>query len=251
MNAEEIKQYWSDRAEKHPDTATTNDVFLRRIEQRALNGCIYRYVPRLVADIGCGDGRTTRKLAKAYPLTNFAGLDFSPSMIRQAQTMPDLSNLAFNLHDISQPLLQRYDLIYTTRCLINLSSWEDQQQAIRNIYDSLLDDGIYVMIENFIEGHDAINKQRELFGLKSLAVRPHNLYFHKHHVMDFASTLFSVIEDVNISSTYYLVTRVLYARMCANKGIEPDYLDEHHEIAADLPYAGEYGPTRMVVMRRR
>ena len=65
MDFNEIKKYWEDRAALDTSAqSTTQDFYLREIEFKVLSERIKKYSPKLVADIGCGDGRTTARLAE-------------------------------------------------------------------------------------------------------------------------------------------------------------------------------------------
>jgi hypothetical protein len=39
--------------------------------------------------------------------------------------------------------------------------------------------------------------------------------------------------------------------MCEAKGVQPDYFDVHHELAAKLPFGGNFGPVKMLVLERK
>jgi SAM-dependent methyltransferase len=255
MNFEEIKKYWDDRAAGDTSAqSTTQDLYLREIEYNVLLERIRKYSPRVVADVGCGDGRTTTRLANGFPELFFTGFDYSPSMILNARNqLPEdgLSNIVFDQSDVCGGLNGAFDLIYTTRCLINLPSWELQKAALANIHRSLSVGGVYLMVENFVEGQDNFNRVRSSFGLPKIQVRPHNHFFESARLLDFLQPLFEVDEEVNISSTYYLMSRVLYSKICSENGRQPDYFDDHHRFAAGLPFAGEYGPVRLMCLRRK
>lgn len=250
-----IRQYWDDRASGDSSVqSTTQDVYLREIEYRVLLERIRQHAPSRVADVGCGDGRTTARLASGLAGVVFDGYDYAPSMVANASNSSQtgsVANLRFSQLDITQGLSQRFDLIYTTRCLINLPSWELQMVALRHIHDALNDGGVYLMVENFLEGHDNFNRVRASYGLDEIAVRPHNFFFQRERLIDFAGPLFEVQEELNISSTYYLMSRIVYARMCADSGVAPDYFDDHHRLAAGLPFAGEFGPVRLLSLRKK
>jgi trans-aconitate methyltransferase len=168
---------------------------------------IDRYRPARVMDIGCGDARTTARLATEFEGVKFVGGDYSESMVRNAQRNIDsaeIDNLSVMLCDVTQPLpKQQMDMIYSTRCLINLPTWELQQTAVNNVADALVVGGLYVMIENFVEGQENFNAIRRNFELPEIPVREHNLFFNRANLMDFVSTFFETVEEVNISSTYY------------------------------------------------
>lgn len=250
-----IRNYWNSRAAGDSSAqSTTQDVYLREIEYAALLERIGKIGPARVADVGCGDGRTTARLAARLPGASFTGFDYSDAMVANARRIHAADSgerLAFAQGDVCDGFAQQFDLVYTTRCLINLPSWELQARALRSIHAALAAGGVYLMVENFVEGQDNFNRVRRDYGLPEIAVREHNHFFERPRLLAFAGTLFSVLEEVNISSTYYLVSRVVYARMCMDAGVQPDYFDDHHRLAAGLPFAGEFGPVRLVCLRKK
>lgn len=255
MNANEIRKYWDDRGARDTTAqSTTQDIYLREIEFEVLCRCVSAYRPSTIADVGCGDGRTTTRLAEKHSRASFTGFDYSTLMIQNARNVAQrsgINNVAFSLVDVCSGIVPSFDLIYTTRCLINLPSWNLQKRAISNIHEALVGNGVYIMVENFLEGHNAFNEIRSRFGLASVAIREHNCLFERPRLLEYLSGLFAIEDEVNISSTYYLVTRVIYSRLCLQASTTPDYFDEHHRLAASLPFCGEFGPVRMLCLRKR
>ena len=256
MDFNQVKKYWEERASADSSAqSTTQDYYLREIEFRVVKDLIGRYRPASVMDVGCGDARTTARLADEFKGVKFVGGDYSKSMVRNAQGNIDsagIDNLSVMLCDVTKPLpRQQLDMIYSTRCLINLPAWELQQTALNNIADALVVGGLYVMIENFVEGQENFNAIRRNFELPEIPVREHNLFFNRANLMDFVSTSFDVVEEVNISSAYYLVSRAIYSKICQEEEVAPDYFDAHHKYEAQLPFFGEFGPVRMICMRRK
>jgi SAM-dependent methyltransferase len=254
MNFEEIKTYWDQRASGDSSVqSTTQDVYLREIEFRALRQELNRLAPSSVADVGCGDGRTTIRLAGEFPSVKFFGFDYSPAMIENAKVVLKsgaIDNVTFAQHDICELLPGSYGAVYTTRCLINLPEWDLQKRALRNIHQCLAVGGVYLMIENFIEGHNNFNRVRAEYGLPEIKVRDHNLFFERERLGGFVEDLFEIEREVNISSAYYLASRVLYSKICEEKHESPNYYDDHHRLAVALPFVGEYGPVRLLVLRK-
>lgn len=255
MNFDEIRKYWDDRASGDSSAqSTTQDVYLREIEFAVLSERILKYAPRRVADVGCGDGRTTARLANKYPDSDFMGFDYSQSMVanaRRDRSSVDRPNLKFDQLDICDGLNGAFNLIYTTRCLINLPSWDLQQLAVNNIHRALAPGGVYAMVENFAEGHANFNQIRTQFNLPEIPVREHNLFFERARLIDWSAKMFEVDEEVNISSAYYLASRVIYSKICVETGVAPNYFDDHHRFAAGLPFCGEYGPVRLLCLKKR
>lgn len=254
MNFEEIKKYWEDRAANDSSAqSTTQDYYLREIEFNVLSERIDNLAPKSVADIGCGDGRTTSRLANKFPKVFFTGFDYSSSMIENANNdiiSKALTNIHFEQLDICEGVEKSFDLIYTTRCLINLPTWDYQKVAINNIHKALNMGGVYLMIENFIEGQENFNRLRKDYGLTEIPIRRHNFFFHRELLLDYVGGLFEVEEDINISSAYYLASRVLYSKICAETGQQPDYFDDHHRFATGLPFTGEFGPVRLIAQKK-
>jgi len=76
-----------------------------------LLGKIGSEVPKTIVDIGCGDGRFSRELARADTDRQVTGIDYSEKAIGLASAMnPDISNLNFRSVDITgSHSLERFD----------------------------------------------------------------------------------------------------------------------------------------------
>jgi len=255
-DSDRIKSYWETRAAGDRSAqSTTLDYYLRDVEFNCLSEAISRYRPARVFDVGCGDAYTSARLAAAFPDIAFLGGDFAQSMIENAREnirQSNLKNLEVSHYDVMQPPdVPAVDLVYTSRCLINIPGWELQKTALTNVSKLLTRGGIYVMIENFLDGHMELNQVRQKFGLPEIKIRDHNFFFDLETLLPFLRTSFDIEEIKNISSVYYLVTRVIYSKICQERGVEPDYFDPHHKLAAQLPFCGNFGPVKMVVLKKR
>jgi len=257
---ERVKAYWNERAREHGTApeSTTMDFHMRKIEidslDRVLRAKTEKDGLRLVGDLGCGNGYSTLELARRFPGVEFRGFDYSDEMIENARRMSGesgLKNTSFEVLDLTRDRVPgEFDLLYTDRCLINLPSWEHQQAAVRTIHAGLRPGGTYAMIENFIEGHDRFNQLRRQFGLAEIAVRDHNLFFAKEPFEALATSLFSSVTGENISSLYYIVSRIVYSKICQIEDKAPDYYDIHHELGSQLPAGGEFGPIYCYVLQK-
>jgi len=257
MKDNEIKDYWESRAMKYQDSlqATTEDFYMRQIELKNLSEKI-KTIPCIknVIDIGCGDGYTTIEIAKQFPDIIFIGYDFSSGMIELAKrkaSRENISNVSFDVLDISKEGIPiSANLIYTSRCLINLTSEESQLMAIKRIHTALNDNGHYLMVENFIDGNDDFNQLRRFYELPEIRVREHNLYFEQNKLLSAINELFSPINIENISSLYYLVSRIIYSKICQKNNQTPDYFDIHHLLASQLPILGNFGPVKLLTLKK-
>jgi SAM-dependent methyltransferase len=256
MDFESIRSYWENRATQDSSAqSTTQDIYLREIEYHVLRGIIQRIKPLQVMDVGCGDGLTTVRMSNEFPQIIFVGCDYSDAMLSNASKnikSANVNNMRVCIADVTRSLPDGlFDLVYTTRCLINLPTWELQEAALDRIIGRIQSNGYYAMIENFIEGHDNFNKLRIDFGLDPIPVRDHNKFFNMSMLRAKLDPKFDLIENVNISSSYYVVSRIIYSKLCQIKGDKPNYLDPHHEWGSKLPFAGENGPVRLTLWKKK
>lgn len=256
-----IHQFWQQRAIDHSDSpaATTDDICLRLLEAKTVREILPDLLPSgaaTVLDVGCGDGRLIDALAPQFSSATFTGIDFSEAMIDNARNQcsrhGNATFLTGNALQLASPdLTGRFDVAMTSRCLINLPDLESQQRAIQQIASCLSPHGHYLAIENFMEGHDAMNAARRAIGLKEIPVRWHNRYFTEPEFLDAIAPEFELVELRDFSSAYYYATRVIYSKLCQMQGVEPDYDHDLHHLAIDLPPVGGFSPVRLAILRRR
>lgn len=260
MESNEIKKYWDERAIKHRGTlsTTTNDIWLRNIEVSLLMAQLKKF-PQIssVLDIGCGDGNTTIALAKKFPDINFVGADYSEKMIQNAKERLSKESLDDRVKFIVLDILDlnsdigRFDVVISDRCLINLPSQDSQTEAMKNIYSVLNEHGLYFMIENFTEGQVNLNSQRKRLGLQEIPIRWHNNFFSGSWFSSFIKDRFDVVDEIKFASTYYLVTRVVFSKLCQLEEIEPPYDHPIYEIASQLDSVGNFAPMKLCVLRKK
>ena len=262
---ERIRQYWNDRAKQHRcnEAATTDDIYLRELEISTILQTLHEtHMPKkgIVLDIGCGDGYSTIMVAQAISHLRFLGIDYSEEMIENAherlKARPELrERVEFMVGDVTE--LDKvygestYDIVISDRCLINLGSATRQRQAIDQIAVHTKHGGLFIALENFMEGHDNMNEARREVGLPEIPVRWHNLYFRQNDFVCGIDRFFEVITFKEFSSSYYFATRVIYSAMCQMLGEEPRYDHEIHQLAVRLPWIGNFSPIRMAVLRRK
>lgn len=256
MAPDEIKGYWDQRAKNSSRAATTNDLHLRRLESATLISQMKAIkLPKeaRVLDIGCGDGETTSAIARNVPSAHFQGIDFSAEMIDLAKPKSEFDRVTFSVGDVrnltDQFSADSFDVIITNRCLINLPNRDEQFDALKQIFECLTPGGSFIGTENFLGGQTALTAVRRSMDLEEIPVRWHNLYFDEAEFIEKAGKIFSDVELINFSSTYYLVTRVVYSALCKNEGVEPDYEHPIYEIAASLPTAGDFSPIKLIRAR--
>jgi len=258
---EKIKQYWEERASVSQDqSATTNDIWLRELEIKTIIETLLELKildTSNVLDIGCGDGYSTIKIAKRFPQSTFHGIDFSENMIKMANSNLEKENninlkVKFSVGsvlDLDKLVSSKVDVVISDRCLINLESLNQQQEAIEKIVN-VINNGYFIAIENFVEGHENMNQARKKLNLPEIPIRWHNLFFNEADFISIIKKHFKLISLKNFSSSYYFATRIIYSKMCDNNKTEPDYNHEIHKLAIDLPSVGNFSPIRMAILQK-
>ena len=198
---ENIKEYWDKRASSSSDvTVTTNDSFLRILEAETIAKTIQdlKLLAELrVFDIGCGDGQTAIRVAGTLQAATFLGADFSPAMIARAgANLTGNASVAGRIEFREGDILkleacagsEKFDVVTTDRCIINLPTLAEQGQAIHNIAQCLDPGGYYLALENFTEGQDTLNHNRALMGLPEISLRWHNRFLSEQELADISSS---------------------------------------------------------------
>ena len=257
-----IKEYWNNRAEefKSSPAATTNDVCLRELEVAELIKAIRKLnlTPgSKILDVGCGDGFSTLRIAAHFPELNFTGMDYCDKMIANAcsnivTNYPNIRNVSFRVHSILEEVgTERYSVALSGRCLINLTSFSEQETALNNIASYLVDGGTYIGIENFIDENNNLNSLRGIFGLGAIPIRWHNLFFNEHQFRIAMTSKFYGVYIADFLSSYYVITRVIYSKICNLLNKEPNYLHWMHKLGMIIPSSGGYCPVRLITATRR
>lgn len=134
------------------------------------NGCIYSKISspqyainseflskhtfkgdEIVLDIGCGNGKTTQKIAEKISNGEIVGVDASSSMIECANKENHSVNCSFKLIDAQKISFKKeFDLCTCFFCM----QWiPDKASTIQKIADSLKPNGMFLMIVPFPHVH--------------------------------------------------------------------------------------------------
>lgn len=244
---DKISEFWNERA-RHGQNAGSNDFLLKRLEQDLILDTIKD--ASSVLEVGCGNGDTLLKLAKEKGCTGI-GLDFAEGMITLAKSICEgaglTSKISFRQGKVpGLPAgIGEYDYVLTERCLINLDSHESQQMAFLEIMNHVKPGGYYLMIESFIQGLDRTNQMRMKLNLEKIDPPWHNVFMNETIVPTWATDKYSLVKVVPFSSTYFFLSRVIYAALARDKGEELRYDSDINLLSCKLPPIGDFGPTRL------
>lgn len=256
-----IKEFWQEQAKEHKesDLATAPDTYYRDLEINRIES--YLKDKTHILDIGCGNGYSTIKFAKKYKQAKFLGVDYSEGMVKYAdQSLFKNKNFknrvkftVGNVLSLSKcsAIKNKFDFIISERCLINLKNWDEQKTALLNMKKVLKKNGKIILCENTQEGLARLNELRNKQGLFSIKVRRHNYYMPEKKLLSFAKKHFKVEEVNNIGSLYYIISRVVYAKLFDLDNKEPEYLHPINKIASQLPSIGNYSPNFIFVLKNK
>ncbi len=165
-----------------------------------------------VLDIGCANGFSAFKQLKRKP-AQITGVDFASQMIAFAKQAKDnehsTENISFEEGDIRSLRFKdnMFDVAYTTRVLINLPNWTEQEKGLEECLRVTKKGGTIVISEAFWEPLIKLNALRTLCGLSSLTEHDFNRYLKKEKLNIFLTQRNFDFEVIEFSSLYYLGSR--------------------------------------------
>jgi ubiquinone/menaquinone biosynthesis C-methylase UbiE len=210
-----IKDYWEKQAQifNSSHEASWGDNFMIDLEIETI-GKHFRDGQN-VLDVGCANGYSTFRQAAAHNISSITGVDFAESMITEAlrrQSELNLDkNIKFAVGDIRDLHFDdnSFDLVYTTRVIINLPNWNEQVKAINECIRVTKRGGTVVFSEAFWEPLVLLNSIRTLKQLPSLIEHDFNRYLKKHKLDEYLQQRKITFEVDEFSSVYYLGTRFI------------------------------------------
>jgi ubiquinone/menaquinone biosynthesis C-methylase UbiE len=204
---------WNDKAKEYDgsEIGAHSDETLVELENEFILRQLKRIKPGTLLDIGCGNGRRTKKWAKHVRLL-VLGIDSSDEMIKLAHEM-ESNKLAFDQEDIRElETNAKFDVVISARCLINLASEREQMNAIDKIYNLLNPSGYFICVEGVEEATTRLDKMREFLGIEKLKRSELNIDL-SDNVLDYIYEKFDKewtgVNDHRSLGTYYFITRVL------------------------------------------
>jgi len=209
-----IKDFWENQAKQHKTShaASWSDNFAVELEIRNIG--VYVSKNSTVLDVGCGNGYSSFRQLERDPAL-IVGVDYSESMIRYAeearQQHPQRAKIRFEIGDIRQLRFPdaSFDLVCTTRVLINLPTWEEQVVGINECVRATKSGGTVVFSEAFWEPLVLLNSLRSLKQLPPLVEHDFNRYLKKEKLEAHLKSLSLEFDCVDFSSVYYLGSRFL------------------------------------------
>lgn len=210
-----IKDYWDSQAIKHGTShnASWGDSWMIELEISTIS----KYIRRsdIVLDVGCANGYSSFRQMERTNLKKIVGLDFSSKMIQEANTKKKEIKLDDKINFFEGDIRSidfkdnSFDLVYTTRVLINLPTWDDQILGIQECIRVTKPGGTIILSEGFWEPLCLLNSLRLLVGLSPLVEHDFNRYIKLEILKNFLEREKIKYRIEDFSSIYYLGSRFL------------------------------------------
>jgi len=261
MDLEQIRQHWEEAGKKISSSSTisptSRDPFLGKLEE----AYILQYLrPEYKAvEMGCGDASHTLEYARK--VESIKGIDISESLIQHARQRAEFkgeNSVEFMVGSVLdvEHLVEKesVDCVISQRCLINLPSWEAQEEALEKIYHLLVPGGRFLITEGFQDELDALNSLRGSLGLSEIHVAAYNRNFRHDEFDAFIHSRF-VVEAVHDYGLYLMLSRVYHPLVVSPE--DPKHDSRLNEVAymlsRGLPRAGleKYSYNLLYVLRKK
>ncbi len=228
-----ISQFWSSRADEFGTSHCASwgdnyaiDLEIQTIGQNVREG-------DKVLDVGCANGYSAiHHLSK--DVSSITGVDFNEAMIREAkknlEEVDSPGQLSFEVGDVRKLQFEdnTYDVVYTTRTLINLPTWDEQQQGVSECLRVCKVGGTVIFSESFWEPLVLLNSIRTLKSLPPLVENDFNRYLKQSYLEEYFRSEGIQFEVVDFSSIYYLGSRFL-RELVTNPEDHPGYSNAFNE----------------------
>lgn len=234
-----IKEYWEDQARTHGDShvASWGDNFMLDLEFEAIRKWVVS--GDVVLDVGCANGFSSFRQFESCRVKSMIGIDFSDQMIKEANETKKKRGLEdeirFQVGDVRSIDFpdNSFDLVYTTRVLINLPTWEEQITGIEECFRVAKPDGKVIFSEAFWEPLMLLNSFRSLCNLPLLVEHDFNRYLKKSQLEKYLTGISKPFQVDEFSSIYYLGSR-LVREMATNPADYPGFTNPINKLFFDI-----------------
>ncbi|MBK7433209.1 MAG: class I SAM-dependent methyltransferase [Chitinophagaceae bacterium] len=233
-----IKDFWEKQAITFKDSHSASwgdnyaiDLEIENISTHIKEGDV-------VLDVGCANGHATLAMLQKKP-GKLYGVDYAENMILYANEnkakLADNQNVFFEVGDITNLQFEDnyFDVVFTTRVLINLPNWEEQIKGIEECIRITKPGGTIILSEAFWEPLVLLNSLRNLKGLPALVEHDFNRYLKKEKLERWLQQRQLVFSVEEFSSIYYLGSRFL-RELVTNPSDYPGYTNPINKIFYDI-----------------
>lgn len=259
LDNDHIKEYWENQASLHGSAhvASWGDNFMIDLEIATIGKFIKE--GDVVLDVGCANGFSAFRQLELHKIKNLIGIDFSEKMINVAKVEKNKKNIGenvdFRVGDVRALNFPdaTFDLVYTTRVLINLPTWQEQILGISECLRVAKPNGKVVLSEGFWEPLVLLNSLRAIAKLEPLVEHDFNRYIKKQRLEDYLTSQSLQFEAEDFSSVYYLGSRFL-RELVTDVSSYPGYTNPINKIFYNIEKdfsGGGFGIQQVYIITKR
>jgi len=200
-----------------------------------------------ILEIGCGTGFFANQLYSFLENKSinfrYIGIDFSKNAIKKAKNRK-IKKCKFIQTDFIKFLKNNktnFDFIISQRTIMAIMDPLSQTQLLKLIKKSLTMNGVGVFSEISGQAYKKILKLRKNLGVSLLEKVWHSKHIDENEI----KSIFSKSKKIDFSSTYWLITRVIYPYFQ-----KPKQNTKLHNFASKLSQCGNYGLVKLFVVHR-
>lgn len=253
-----IKEYWENQGKNHKSSheASWGDIYMLQLEIDTIGQ--YLGSDMSILDVGCANGFSTFRQNEKNSFRSIVGIDYAENMIKEANLAKEMRQLddkiRFEVGDVRAINFpdNSFDVVYTTRVLINLPNWQEQQQGMLECLRVAKPGGTVIFSEAFWEPLVLLNALRALKQLEPLVEHDFNRYLKMNRLKEFLESMALAHEIVDFSSIYYLGSRFL-RELVTDASAYPGYSNPINEIFFNIERnfsGGNFGIQQAVVVRK-
>ncbi|MCC6610810.1 MAG: class I SAM-dependent methyltransferase [Burkholderiales bacterium] len=253
-----IREYWESQARAHGagHEASWGDNFAIALEIDTI--AKHLADGDTVLDVGCANGFSAFRQLELHRLERLVGVDFAAGMVeaaRAAKTARGLDDrVEFRVGDVRALDFpdDAFDVVYTTRVLINLPTWREQVKGIGECLRVTRPGGTVILSEGFWEPLQLLNAMRALARLAPLVEHDFNRYLKKQSLEELLATLGLEYSVDEFSSVYYLGSRFL-RELVTDPSAYPGYSNPVNELFYNIEReysCGGFGIQQAYVIRK-
>jgi ubiquinone/menaquinone biosynthesis C-methylase UbiE len=253
-----IREYWESQAKQHGSShkASWGDNFMIALEIDT----VARHLAdgQTVLEAGCANGHAAFEQIKRHKFKKLIGVDYSANMIAVACAVKAERKCGDSLEFLEGDIRKlpfpdaSFDVVYTTRVLINLPTWEQQAAGINECLRVTRPGGKVLLLEAFWEPLVLLNALRALRQLPPLVEHDFNRYLKKQRLEEFLQALSLEFSVEEFSSVYYLGSRFL-RDLVTDPSAYPGYSNPINEIFYNIERqfsGGGFGVQQAYVIRK-
>jgi trans-aconitate methyltransferase len=174
-----------------------------------------------VLDVGCGNGYVAARLQCEFPFLIIDGIDSNAGMVECANSRL-LPNTQFYHASAAQLgstkiLPNSYDLVFSTRCFINIIDTDERYESIKISASYLKSGGLLALMEGFEDGQITYNLLRKALGYETIPPAWHNIYLDQAKLIKTLQDGFEYLDEIQMASLglnqHFLSNRYLAMRV--------------------------------------